>query len=294
MALMRRIMRRRRRTLRHRYPRVPTELPRPKCRINQASNRNRTAASAPTNFGSGAKTMNICISSHGNVVKFEAPAGFEQIGQANLFRDGYAICTGSPPANFYYDVGASEAGFGVPVIDQPKGANTLPLTITRDTTDGIWRLSQKFSRDTKEKDLLIVMTLTNLSATNQPVVRLQRAFEGDADNNTLANLYFGRTHESVFEWVETLDAEGRPQGHGLSLSNLSFANASNDHSTVVNTIAHYDPLGAGSRTGNGCIVFFNQSATPAGNAANHVGRLIYGASIGPGKKIVRNVVYRVF
>jgi hypothetical protein len=250
-----------------------------------------TACFSATNYGSGAKTMNICISSHGNIVKFEAPGGFEQIGPFNVFKDGYAICTGSPPANFYYDVGGSEAGFGAPVIDQPKGANTLPLTITRDTTDGIWRLGQKFTRDTKEKDLLIVMTLTNLSATNQPVVRLQRAFEGDADNNTIANSYFGRTNESVFEWVDTVDVDGRPQGHGLSLSNLTFGS---DHSTIVNTIAHYDPLGGGNRTGNGCIVFAGQTATPAANAANHVGRLIYGASVGAGKKIVRNVVYRVF
>jgi hypothetical protein len=243
------------------------------------------------NFGSGAKAMNICISEHGNLVKFEAPAGFHQIGQGNLFRDGYAICTGSPPANWYYDTGAIHAGFGPSVIDQPKGPNTFPLTITRDTTDGIWRLSQKYTRDTKEKDLTIEMTLTNLSGSSQPVVRLQRAFEGDVDNNTNTNAFFGRTHESVWEWVETLDADGHPQGHGLMLSNLTFGSA---HSTIVNTIANYDPTGAGLRTGNGCIVFAGQTATPASGGANLVGRLIYGASVPAGGKVIRKVVYRVF
>jgi hypothetical protein len=253
-----------------------------------------TACFSSHNYGSGAKTMKICISEHGNLVKFEAPAGFEQIGVLNTFKDGYAICTGAPPANTYYDTGGLEAGFGGSVIDQPKGPNTFPLTITRTTLDGIWRLKQTYKRDTKEKDLLIVMTLTNLSAANQPVVRLQRAFEGDVDNNTNTNAFFGRTHESVWEWVETLDADGRPQGHGLMLSNLSFANDPIDHTTVVNTVADYNPTGGGFRTGNGCIVFAGQTPTPAGSGANHVGRLLYGLSLGPGASATRTVVYRVF
>jgi hypothetical protein len=243
------------------------------------------------NFGSGAKTMNICISEHGNVVKFEAPAGVHQIGQANLFRDGYALCTGSPPAKTYYDTGAIEAGFGPSTIIQPNGPNTFPLTIMRDTTDGVWRLSQKYTRDTKERDLTIDIILTNLSASTQPVVRLQRAFEGDVDNNTNTNAFFGRTHDSVWEWVETLDTDGRPQGHGLMLSNLSLGT---DHATIVNTVANYDPNGTGLKTGNGCVVFSGQTATPAAGGANLVGRLIYGGSVPAGGKLKRKVVYRVF
>src|SRR4029077_13967785 len=96
---------------------------------------------ASLSSGSGLTLMKVCISKDGNLTKFESPAGFDQIGLGNLWRDGYSICTGNLP-NFPnvpegYDAGASEAGFGAPVIVQPNGPNTLPLTITRTTTDGV-------------------------------------------------------------------------------------------------------------------------------------------------------------
>jgi hypothetical protein len=53
-----------------------------------------------------------------------------------------------------------ESGFGAAIINQPNGANTFPLTITPDTTDGFFRLQQTFSRDAAEKDVTITMKLT--------------------------------------------------------------------------------------------------------------------------------------
>lgn len=250
------------------------------------------------NFGSGATLMNICISDHGNLVKFESPAGFQQIGQLNTIRDGYALCSGNLPtfANVPhgYDLGGIESGFGPPTIIQPNGANTFPLTIIRDTTDGVYRLKQAFSATSLHKELTINMTVTRLSTANCtsagcPPVRLNRHFEGDVDNNTGPNSYFARTKDSVYEWVENIPID-RPEGHGLMLENLKFGV---DHATLVFAIAHYFPTP--DDVAKGCIVFSGQVATPATPANNLVGRIVYGLSLPSiGSSATRTVVYRRF
>ena len=263
----------------------------------------RTAAQEPRtnapfschNSGSGATALNVCVSQHGNLVKFEAPAGVDHIGPQNLFKDGYAVCTGNlpttPNVSHGYDTGGVEAGFGAATVIQPNGPNTLPLTIVRDTTNGIFSLTQKFSRDANEQDWTITMVLKNLSAIPQEAVKLQRAYEGDADNNTITNSYFGRTLNSVFEWVDQ-PASGSPAaGRGLMLTALTRSPYT--IATAVNTISDYNPNGAGSDTGNGCIVFAGGVGTPAAGGANLVGRVVYGlGTINAGKSKTVKVVYR--
>jgi len=117
--------------------------------------------------GAGPTLMTVCISQHGNLSKFESPAGFDQIGLGNLWRDGYSVCTGNLP-NFPnvpegYDAGTSEAGFGAPVIVQPNGTNTLPLSITRTTTDGVYELKQSYAQDAAKRDIAITMKITRKS-----------------------------------------------------------------------------------------------------------------------------------
>jgi hypothetical protein len=241
------------------------------------------------NSGTGANKLTACVSDHGNLVKFESPAGFDHIGQQNLFRDGYAICTGNLPTipneSHGYDTGGIEAGFGPATIVDPS-----PLTISRDTTNGVFRLIQKFRVDKKEKEVLIEMTLMNISGVAREAIKLQRAFEGDVDNNNNAHAFFGRTVDSAFEWVDQPAASSGAAGHGLMLTAVDMGV---DHATVVNTIADYNPTGSGQRTGNGCIVFFQGVATPASNGANLVGRVIYGLGTIPagGQKTV-SVSYR--
>jgi hypothetical protein len=222
--------------------------------------------------GSGEGLMRICISDHGNIVKFESPEGFDQIGQGNLFRDGYAICTGSLPSipneSHGYDTGAIEAGFGPATV-----TDLSPLTIVRDTTNGVFRMTQEFKRDSKEKDVTIEVTVQNLSGVDRPAVRLQRAFEGDIDNNSTTNMWFGRTFDSAFAWVDQPAAGSPANGNGLMLTAVT---TTFDVATAVNTVADYHPTGSGSRTANGCIVFAGGLATPASGAHNLVGRVLYG------------------
>jgi hypothetical protein len=232
-------------------------------------------------FGSGATAMNVCISNEGNIVKFESPAGFEQIGQLNTFRDGYAICSGNlptfPNVPEGYNPGdvSVEALFGAPTVIQPGGPNTLPLTIVRDSSSGTYRLTQIFARDTLRRTITITMQIKRLSnadctSSGCPPVRLQRAFEGDVDNNTATNARFGRSVDSVWEWIDTT-------GHKLQLTNV--ANGGATPITTVYTVADYDPTGSGAQAAKGCIVFSGQVATPTDpavtDASNLVGRLMY-------------------
>ena len=83
----------------------------------------------------------------------ESPVAKNHISSAKgLFRfEGYVVCGSGANA---WDAGPSESGWGSPTISQPNGANTVPLTITRDTTNGKLRLTQRFTRDATEQELL--------------------------------------------------------------------------------------------------------------------------------------------
>jgi hypothetical protein len=234
-------------------------------------------------FGSGATAMNVCISNEGNIVKFESPAGFDQIGPSTTFRDGYAICSGNLPtfANVSqgYNPGdvSAEAGFGPATVIQPGGANTLPLTIIRNSTSGNYQLTQSFARDTLHRTVTITMKIKRLlngdcTASGCPPVRLQRAFEGDVDNNTVANARFGRTADSVFEWIDTTGGFNGTTGHGLHLTNV--ANGGATPITTVYTVSDY-----GAYADQACIVYSGEVATPTDptvtDATTLVGRLMY-------------------
>src|ERR1700686_4440357 len=228
------------------------------------------------NFGSGATLMNVCISNEGNIVSFESPAGFQQIGPTTTFRDGYAICSGNLPTFSNVPQGSNpgdtsvETGFSAATVIQPGGPNTLPLTIIRNSSSGNYQLTQSFAVSTVARTVTITMKIKRLlngdcTASGCPPVRLQRAFEGDVDNNTVANAAFARSLDSVWEWIDTT-------GHGLQLSNL--ANGGATPITTVYTVSDY-----GSYADQGCIVYSGQVPTPTNpastNATSLVGRLMY-------------------
>lgn len=251
--------------------------------------------------GSGASLLKACVSNDGNLVQLESPLGFNQIGLANTFRDGYSVCTGNLPSipNVVqgWDAGGEEFGFGASTIIQPHGPNTLPLGIIRDTTSGIYRLRQDFARDKTKKAITITMTLTRLTSgdcgsSGCPPVRLARYFEGDVDNNTVTNAAFAQDTDSVWEWINTSG------NHGLMLSNLTSPSGVG-YATTVHDFAHFDPTGSANSDPNpiakGCIVFAGATATPTNpasvNATNLYGRVIYvfgNIALGKSVKVVVN------
>jgi hypothetical protein len=251
-----------------------------------AQDEESTACFSLHTSGAGATFLSICISSHGNVVKFESPSGYEQIGQANPLRDGYAVCSEAAGSgittNHGFDAGGAEAGWGAAVIAQPNGANTFPLTITRTTLDGVFELRQSFARNAAEHELTITMRLKNVSAAPRSNVRLSRYFDNDVDNSSAVSR-IARGSDSVWGW-----ADGR---HGFSLTAATLATS---HFTQVETLANFSPLLAGPRTARGCFGIL--AATPAGPPATaYAGRNTYNlGSMNSGANKDVKFIYRRF
>jgi hypothetical protein len=111
--------------------------------------------------GSGPTYFKWCVTENGNVVSIESPKGIEHIRGANI-QEGYSICDFTPITPLYYwdfaDAGDS-GNWNAPVIVQPNGPNTFPLTIQRRTADGMFELDQKFSQNTAERIITIKMTV---------------------------------------------------------------------------------------------------------------------------------------
>jgi hypothetical protein len=125
--------------------------------------------------GAGPKVFNVCLSNDGNVTKLEAPGGFVHVGSA----EGYLLCTAE---DTYWDLGAlGGSGFGAPTVRQTKGPGTLPVTITRSTTDGAWELTQAFTKDNNEQDLSVTTTLKRLSTHVAGPVYLSRYADGNME-----------------------------------------------------------------------------------------------------------------
>lgn len=80
--------------------------------------------------------INFCVTANGNIASFS--------GVAIQGAEGYGICA---PGGPYYDLGlyGDSGNWGPATIDQPKGPDTFPITITRYTADGVFRIIQSFS-----------------------------------------------------------------------------------------------------------------------------------------------------
>ncbi|HEX8651170.1 MAG TPA: hypothetical protein VF708_10040 [Pyrinomonadaceae bacterium] len=168
--------------------------------------------------GAGATKFAFCVTQNGNVLNLESPATY-----ITNYREGYVVC-GTGAANAY-DSADAGAGWGSSTITQPNGANTFPLTITRNSLDGKFQLKQVFSRDAAEFDITITMTLTNISTGSISNIKLARYFDGDIDNDDSDDIY-DRSAES--SW-------GR-ETHAVSLTALTPAIA---HSTAVETYGNW-------------------------------------------------------
>lgn len=181
-----------------------------------------TACFSTHTFGTGVTGFDFCISNHGNIVQFACPEGDEHIrvkhvllGGNPLFRprEGYILCASGGP---YFDIGFGESGWQAPVITQPNGPNTFPLTICRTTTDGNWTLCQQgHSRNTTEKELRFQMKLTNNTGSTQSAT-LERYFDGDLDGGGEEDIY-DRSGNSV--WGRDRSSDNH---NGMMLTTLSY------------------------------------------------------------------------
>lgn len=204
--------------------------------------------------GSGASYFKVCISERGNVVSFETPAGYEQA----ISGDGYVVCSAGRAGLTVHgwDAGGyGQEGFAPPFIDQPNGANTLPLTITRATLDGAFEVVQTFGFDALEKDLTVTMQVTNLTSEPRLRVALARFLRMSPNRSVETGGQHGennasRTADSILLWDDS-DDDG-PQGptYGVGLTARSFQVR---HRVVVEDHDDWNPADSdGPQRAEGC------------------------------------------
>jgi len=164
--------------------------------------------------GSGMTFFEFCVTANGNVTEFQSPQGVEHIREGS-FEEGYGICDYTVAANYieyfdYADGGASE-NWNDPILTQPHGRNTFPLTIARTTSDGVFTFKQSFTRTTGERMVKITMSVKNQSAITRNL-NLFRYVDIDANNAD------GGDYHNEFEYDYQTAGGYNRQNYGLMLS----------------------------------------------------------------------------
>ncbi|HJU55224.1 MAG TPA: hypothetical protein VJ715_11655 [Pyrinomonadaceae bacterium] len=219
----------------------------------EAATTSSAAAYKTFTSGAGDTLFKWTISTHGNLVRLESPAGFEHLASGSV-GEGYVVSMStSIGAVRYFDAGFSEAtgcsgnvrSWSPTVFE--TGATANGTTLIRDTCDGAWRLTQTFLRNPANHELTVTMTLRNLTAFNYTGVVIDRYFDGDLDNDN-SDDSFSRTFDSV-------------AGRDGILDNLSMTAISFDipHSTAIHSFAGWNPsvtnqASLASPTGSGDFV----------------------------------------
>jgi hypothetical protein len=230
--------------------------------------------------GQGWGYSKICISDRGNVVQFESPRFMN-----HLNGEGYIVCSagGANGVVHGYDAAIDQGGFTAPVISQPNGQDTLPLTIRRATMDGVFELTQRFARDKAEHDVTVTMTVKNTSPSVRTGVLVQRYVNADANNRVLNR--WAKSWDSIWAWNDDVDNGG---GYGLMMTPLS-PNYLNDR--IPETFATWNPLGS-YQYAKGCNGAGQSTPT---EPADLVGRLSYGVGdMAPGVSRTVKLRYRRF
>jgi hypothetical protein len=142
-----------------------------------------TSCQSTFTSGSGPSYLQFCVTANGNITEFQSPLGVEHIREGT-YGEGYGICDyeSSGLVRYYDWAGFGDSGNWLsPVISQPYGFNTFPLKIVRTTSDGIFTLTQVFSRVSGELIVKVAMTLRNNSGISRDFA-LVRYADIDANN----------------------------------------------------------------------------------------------------------------
>jgi hypothetical protein len=156
-----------------------------------------TSGGCTYNFGSG--DFQWCISSTGSLQKLMSPNGAEHIAFGAII-EGNVLCVNN--AALYYDRGGliNVAGWNPPTV--VAGPTSSSVTVRLTSTDGVFQLDQRWTRDTVERDLTLQLTLQNISTVPTGPVRLMRLV--DIDPNSNPSSAFDRSRYAV--WFRSTDA----------------------------------------------------------------------------------------
>ena len=223
--------------------------------------------------GAGLSLFRWVISTHGNIIDLESPAGFSHLQDA----EGYVVSMNtSIGAIRYYDAGFVESSFcsgnirsWSPTVFE-SGVNANGTTLRRQTCDGAWELTQTFTMNAINHELTVTMTLKNTSGFNYTGVQLARYFDGNIDSDYSDDV-FSRTFDSVEGRDSTLDL--------LSLTAISFDTS---HTTAIHTFNGWDPSLASQAS----------LASPTAKG-DYVGRVTYSlGTINNGTQKIVKVLYK--
>jgi len=150
----------------------------------------------------------FCVTQNGNIENFEFPAGTSQI-----YTEGYGICDETTDITSYFDIGRGDSGNWLPAIVTAGGANNkLPLTIVRTTSDGIWTITQTFTRNPGDEYVKVQIILKNNTAVTRELF-MTRYVDIDADGIASDNFFQGDAN-SAFGF---LSLNEHFPNHGLML-----------------------------------------------------------------------------
>jgi hypothetical protein len=181
-----------------------------------------------TATGTGQAYFKTCTTSFGTLSEIRSPFGASD----PLRIDGYALC--SALGTHGVETGSGEGfGFGTPTT-------STPTTNVRKTNDGYLQVTQTFLRDAVQKEIVITVTIRNISAISLLNVRFSRFFDADFDE---PNDYGGATLRSAFIWDKYPPAE---PGRGLELAARTYTFATDGH---LVTYANFVPLTTGCTSG---------------------------------------------
>lgn len=167
--------------------------------------------------GTGDFAMQFCVTDNGNIAQYATPLANEHI-LGGTIGEGYGICDEFDPAApvEYYDyAGGGAINFDPPTVDQPGGPNTLPLTITRLTFDGLWKLSQTFTQNIPDRAIKIKMEVKNLTAKDR-AVNLVRYADIDASSKS-RNTFLVTPFSALADAFSDVGVQLRDAGHGSTV-----------------------------------------------------------------------------
>jgi hypothetical protein len=230
-------------------------------------------------FSSGSALFQFCLSDEGTIGELISPAGYQHISNF----EGYVACgTGAMNA---YSVGGpqlAESGWGPASTSQPGGPHTLPVTITRNSTDGKFQLAQTFEWSTAEKEVLITMTLKNISAASLTSVRLSRYFSAHVSIDSDDDI-FDRDTDSTWG----TDPGAGAGHHTVMLTALTFALT---HTAFVEKNGDWNVKGNGAQTATKCTAIAQSVPTAPGNFVGRITYVLGTLSAGASKSV--QLVYR--
>lgn len=127
--------------------------------------------------------LKYCVTVNGNITQLETPVGHEHIA-VGVFGEGYGVCDATANVAYYDYADFGDSGnWGAPVTTQP---NATTVKVVRNTSDGIWTLTQTITQVAASSSIQIAMALTNNTAVDRRASLIRYA-DVDANSSFLNN-----------------------------------------------------------------------------------------------------------